>query len=212
MITTLRLRNFKNFTNETLRLGPFTLIVGANASGKSNIRDALRLLHGIGRGYNLADLIGGRYGAGGQVEWAGIRGGATEIAQFGSRSFELRTSFSLADPRLRANYAIRIRTNRNRVGEFRVQSERLIVGNSTIYTSHPPRPDPVRDQEDDRNLLLRMAKSKDQRKHGHRIAVRPDQPALTQIGEHRNVLRRHKDQCRADRSIACEHAVSRSFP
>ena len=45
MITSLRLVNFKNFADETLHLGPFTLIVGANASGKSNIRDAFRFLH-----------------------------------------------------------------------------------------------------------------------------------------------------------------------
>ena len=50
MITSLRLVNFKDFADETLRLGPFTVIVGANASGKSNIRDAFRFLHGIGRG------------------------------------------------------------------------------------------------------------------------------------------------------------------
>lgn len=60
MLTALRLRNFKNFADETLRMGPFTVLVGANASGKSNIRDALRLLHGVGRGYWLADIIGGR--------------------------------------------------------------------------------------------------------------------------------------------------------
>ena len=51
MITSLRLTDFKNFADETLRVGPFTVIVGANASGKSNIRDAFRFLHGIGRGY-----------------------------------------------------------------------------------------------------------------------------------------------------------------
>ena len=69
MITSIRLVNFKNFADETLRVGPFTVIVGANASGKSNIRDAFRFLHGIGRGYTLPDVIGGRYGAGGHVEW-----------------------------------------------------------------------------------------------------------------------------------------------
>ena len=51
MITSIRLVNFKNFADETLRVGPFTVIVGANASGKSNIRDAFRFLCGIGRGY-----------------------------------------------------------------------------------------------------------------------------------------------------------------
>ena len=62
MITSIRLVNFKNFADETLRVGPFTVIVGANASGKSNIRDAFRFLHGIGRGYTLAEIIGGKYG------------------------------------------------------------------------------------------------------------------------------------------------------
>ena len=57
MITSLRLKNFKSFADETLPLGPFTVIVGANASGKSNIRDAFRFLHGIGRGYTLAEII-----------------------------------------------------------------------------------------------------------------------------------------------------------
>jgi len=40
VITSLRLVDFKNFVDETLRLGPFSMIVGTNASGKSNIRDA----------------------------------------------------------------------------------------------------------------------------------------------------------------------------
>ena len=43
MITSLRLVDFKNFADETLKLGPFTVIVGANASGKSNIRDCLSI-------------------------------------------------------------------------------------------------------------------------------------------------------------------------
>ena len=74
MITSVRMVNFKNFADETLKVGPFTIIVGANASGKSNIRDAFRFLHGIGRGYTLAEILGGKYGPGGYREWEGIRG------------------------------------------------------------------------------------------------------------------------------------------
>ena len=81
MITSLRLVNFKNFADETLKVGPFTVIVGANASGKSNIRDAFRFLHGIGRGYTLAEIMGGKYGAGGQREWDPIRGAPNEIGR-----------------------------------------------------------------------------------------------------------------------------------
>ncbi len=83
MITSLRLVSFKNFADETLRVGPFTLIVGTNASGKSNIRDAFRFLHGIGRGYTLAEILGGKYGGGGQKEWDPIRGAPFEVAQMG---------------------------------------------------------------------------------------------------------------------------------
>ena len=82
MLTSLRLVNFKNFADETLKLGPFTVIVGANASGKSNIRDAFRFLHGIGRGYTLAEIMGGKVGPGGQLEWEGIRGAPNEIVRF----------------------------------------------------------------------------------------------------------------------------------
>ena len=82
MITSLRLVDFKNFADETLKLGPFTIIVGANASGKSNIRDAFRFLHGISRRYTLAEIIGGKYGAGGQLEWAGFRGAMNEVVRF----------------------------------------------------------------------------------------------------------------------------------
>ncbi len=95
MITSLRLVNFKNFADETLRIGPFTVIVGANASGKSNIRDAFRFLHGIGRGYTLAEILGGKYGGGGQREWEPIRGAPNEVVRFGQVQFSLEIGFEL---------------------------------------------------------------------------------------------------------------------
>ena len=80
MITSLRLTDFKNFADEELCLGPLTVIVGTNASGKSNIRDAFRILHGIGRGYTLAEIFGGKYG----TDWKPVRGGSVgQIARFG---------------------------------------------------------------------------------------------------------------------------------
>ena len=87
MITSLQLKDFKNFADETLCVGPFTVIVGTNASGKSNIRDAFRFLHGIGRGYTLAEIIGGKY-LGGQPEWEAYPGCSSrgcKVRQFGIR-------------------------------------------------------------------------------------------------------------------------------
>ena len=84
MLEKPRLRRFKSFSDERLELGRFSVVVGANASGKSNIRDALRFLHGIGRGYSLADIVGGKYGVGGHVEWDQLRGGPREVVRFGN--------------------------------------------------------------------------------------------------------------------------------
>ena len=203
MISSLRLKNFKNFADEKLGVGPFTVIVGTNASGKSNIRDAFRILHAIGRGYTLAEIFGGKFGVGGQQEWAPVRGGADELVRFGRTSFTLRVGLNrvripakkgkrrrLAQP---ARYLIRVQRNKTRPGIFRVTREELKVGSRRIYTSHPGEHDPVHAQTDDRHLLLRMDKIGDQKKLGSRISVRPDQPALTQIREHKNVAALHKD-------------------
>ncbi len=239
MITSIRLENFKNFADETLRLGPFSVIVGANASGKSNVRDAFRFLHGIGRGYalhgyTLSEIIHGKYGAGGQMEWAGIRGAPDEIIRFKKRgaalgdhlagirgapdeiirfgqpdgdygcSITVGTDEHFIDnsdlPGLSAlfgfRYSITVGKDPADPGLFKTMKEKLIRGPlyETIYTSHPGDDDPVNLQDDDTHLLLRMGKTGTQKKYGNRIMVRPDQPALTQIREHRTrVVKSQKD-------------------
>ena len=200
MITSLRLIDFKNFADATLRMGPFTVIVGANASGKSNLRDAFRILHGIGRGYNLVDAVGGKYGAGGQVEWNQVRGAFGEIVRFGRPAFGLHVAMRISagstsrpGARRNARYSIKVGGDERRPRTFRTTSEALgLTAWEPVYTSDPPYPDPVRDQDDDEHLLLRMAKTGTQRRYGDRIAVRPNQPALTQIREHRRVAKSHK--------------------
>ena len=190
MLTSLQLVDFKNFGDETLHMGPLTVIVGANASGKSNLRDAFRFLHGIGRGYTLSEIVGGKYGAGGQREWAPIRGAADEIVRFGQADFTLRIKAQGID------YSIRVGRSEEHAGTFRVREERLAgiwPPWDPTYTSHPGAGDPVQQQDDETHLLLRMGKQKSQRKYGHRIAVQPDQPALTQIRERRRVAKAHKE-------------------
>jgi len=44
MITYIKINGFKSFHNFEMEFWPFTVIVGANASGKSNLFDALKLL------------------------------------------------------------------------------------------------------------------------------------------------------------------------
>lgn len=189
MITSLHLRDFKNFADETLRVGPFTVIIGTNASGKSNIRDAFRFLHGVGRGYTLAEIIGGRHGASGQVEWEPIRGAASELIRFGKTEFSIGAEFKLANQAKAAHYEITVGFDESDRGGFRVRREELRIGNQAIYSTHPPHPDPVRQQDDETHLLLRMAKTGDQRRYGNKIAVRWNQPALTQLQNFKHLVR-----------------------
>ena len=165
MITSIRLVNFKNFADETLRVGPFTILVGANASGKSNIRDAFRFLSGIGRGYTLAEIFGGKREAG----WQPIRGAMNEIVRFDAADLAPIAPFMLASLRrgelsvasefqlgqasfslevgLRLNgkefhYSIEVGHTREpseevQFGPFRVQKEELRVESQTVYTSDP---------------------------------------------------------------------------
>jgi predicted ATPase len=91
MIRSLQLTNFKNFRHASLTLGNFTVLVGANASGKSNVQDALRFLHGVARGYTLAEIIVEKWIEGGVLQWSGVRGGVREIAYRSAKTFGLET-------------------------------------------------------------------------------------------------------------------------
>ena len=134
MITSLRVVNFKNFADETLRVGPFTVIVGANASGKSNIRDAFRFLHGIGRGYYLTENLGGKYGPGGQLEWAGIRGAMNEIIRLGQQTFSFEVEVKLEDSNF--HYSLEVDYGYSEDRAFLVKSEELTINQRPLFTCH----------------------------------------------------------------------------
>lgn len=191
MLTHLRLRDFKSFEDATLYIGPFTVIVGANASGKSNIRDAFRFVQGIGRGYTLAEIIGGKYGQGGQAEWAPIRGSARELIRFGEQDFQIEVGLRIRNTQY--IYTVRIAEDESAKVGFRVIFESLGTTYRTIYTSSPGGDDPVNAQAEDNHLLLRMEKTGEQKRYGLRIAPRDDQPALTQVLDFQRVARMHKD-------------------
>lgn len=73
----VRLGSFKSYHDQQMEMGPLTLIVGRNASGKSNALDALSLLALLADERDVADLERG------DQEVAGIRGGLSGAAPFG---------------------------------------------------------------------------------------------------------------------------------
>ena len=185
MITSIRLVNFKNFANETLHVGPFTIIVGANASGKSNVRDAFRFLHGIGRGYTLAEIIGGKYGPGGQREWEPIRGATNEIVRQsppfnGESSFSLEVGLNLNETQLYYSITVGRYTEGDldynityELGPFRVLKEELRTESGTVYTASGP--GYYRGGHPPDSLSVKVEESPEQE-----YRVPTDQPVLTQ--------------------------------
>lgn len=94
MLTSLHLKGFKSFDDERMALGGLTVLVGANASGKSNVLDAIRLLQGLALRKAVSTAIRGEW-AGGLPVWPGVRGGAADIALKGREEFELLTTWDL---------------------------------------------------------------------------------------------------------------------
>lgn len=57
MLRAATVSNFKSFEDATLFLAPLTLLIGANASGKSNAIEALQLLSWLASGRRLGDVL-----------------------------------------------------------------------------------------------------------------------------------------------------------
>lgn len=82
MLTQIELRNFKSYRSGTLQLGRLTVLIGANASGKSNVIESLRLLARIAEGERLS-LLGGSY----KQDETIFRGGVENLGYRDSRTF-----------------------------------------------------------------------------------------------------------------------------
>lgn len=77
MITKLTLQNWKSFADATLYIDPISVIIGTNASGKSNIFDALKLLSALSSTNDIMDIA------------KNIRGGAEGIIRRGEKECTL---------------------------------------------------------------------------------------------------------------------------
>lgn len=181
-LTNLHLEGFKGFRQADLALGPFTVLVGTNASGKSNLRDAFRFLHGISRGYSLAEIIGERYGEGGVLQWRGIRGGTREITYLGQSAFvlEVKFEFEPKDPDSdEVTYRIAVQPGQNNDTPT-VIKESLYRGSEMMFDSHPPSNPP--NQQDRQHLKVRFVPGGDYKKWPKESFI-ADRPVLTQIEE-----------------------------
>lgn len=159
------------------------MLIGTNASGKSNVRDAFRFVHGIGRGYALSEIIDAKYGEGGEQQWLGIRGGTREIAFAGAHVFRLRVSLRtlrqgpFGKAGLPLTYTISVALDHPQSGP-RVERESLYFGSTLYFDSHPAS-DPPR-QQDAEHLTVRMRRAGKAGRHGPARTFLSSTPALVQ--------------------------------
>ena len=76
MIKEVRLENWKSFPKATLYLDPLTVLIGTNASGKSNVLDALEFLSQIAQGKEIPSILQSDPKAPmfrGGAEWAALK-------------------------------------------------------------------------------------------------------------------------------------------
>jgi predicted ATPase len=114
MLKKITLRNFKSFRDSTFELGPLTLMVGANASGKSNFVDALRFLQGCARSLTVIEILSGKW-QGGKLACLPIRGNEQESFNLfhDSKTFEIIIDWEL--PNLTMTYDVKVKAFNSKI-------------------------------------------------------------------------------------------------
>jgi predicted ATPase len=142
MIEHIVIENFKSFRRVELKLGRLNLFVGTNASGKSNLFDALRILQGIGNGFTLLEILDGKPRSATSEVWEAIRGGSARAA-FTTAPGQDRLVFEVAgrfEPENGKRWSYRIEFLAR---EGRLCQEKLSLDGSDIFDSSPIQNNPL---------------------------------------------------------------------
>lgn len=124
MLTSFTLERFKSYDKQgaTLHLAPLTVLIGANASGKSNVVEALRLLSWIADGNRLGTISHAVQG-----ENQTIRGAVRDLVYRGRRRLQL--SCTTTHPQW-SMYSVCL--SRNGDDEFFIADERLTSATEAV--------------------------------------------------------------------------------
>ncbi|MBC6421441.1 MAG: AAA family ATPase [Hormoscilla sp. SP12CHS1] len=140
-ITSLTIEGFKTLEKVNINLSNFNLLLGRNASGKSNFLEALRVLQGIGYGLTIDEIFNGKPKSTHSEVWEPIRGGSSKAnfaggsngdrqAQVIRFSVTLKSSSEPEDVEIQ--YSLDISTE---LGS--IQREKLQVGDTLIFDVRP---------------------------------------------------------------------------
>ncbi|MFO7825634.1 MAG: AAA family ATPase [Cyclobacterium sp.] len=133
MINSFTIENFKSYKKAALKLAPLTVMVGANASGKSNALEAIRFLTWMAQGQKLSSL---------QFEVnqnnAAIRGQIKDI--FFKGNSELKLGCLMQDSGLGHSWELQITLDHRLGKEIHISKESMIKTNSEeiLYETTKP--------------------------------------------------------------------------
>ncbi len=105
MLKELKLHNWKSFKQATLYIDPLTIIIGANASGKSNTLDALLFLQRVASGSGVFQAING------EGSLPPIRGGMEWVCRKPAKEFTLTLTLGSNIETLDYRYELNIQIN-----------------------------------------------------------------------------------------------------
>src|SRR6266511_1179005 len=123
MIQSFSIENFKSIRKATLPLSSLTLLIGANASGKSNAIEAIQLLSWLASGRSLNDLL---YAI--RERELSLRGGFKDL---GGTDGEISLGCDVAEGPERPGFIFSISLGITDDGLY-IKAERLLSGNSTL--------------------------------------------------------------------------------
>lgn len=97
MLKRIRIRGYKSFADLSVELGPLTVLLGPNASGKSNFLDALQLLSRLGTSRTLKEAFDPPC-RGKPLECFSLpRGGLRELRERDTVAFSMEADIRLSD-------------------------------------------------------------------------------------------------------------------
>lgn len=137
MLKSFSLHNFKSFRQATLYLQPLTVLIGANASGKSNALEGLQLLSWLAQGRRLADLLSAL-----RDEELALRGALPQLCNSAAEGSTFELGCTVAGARSTLQLELELRPNGDGGPSLICESLRDDVSSSQLPLYHvvDPRP------------------------------------------------------------------------
>lgn len=122
MIKELKLKNWKSFAEATLYIDPLTILIGTNASGKSNTLDALLFLHRVSSGIGIFQAING------DLNVPSLRGGMEWVCLKPHKQFTLEVLAEGLNKNQDFHYKLTIQVNGTKAEVF--EEELTVLSNA----------------------------------------------------------------------------------